>query len=387
MSDCCSSAPGFPSASQMEQLALDHPTIWREICAIQQAILSAASNCQPDGGRMCTVVGGETPMTFVTGVRSIDVLDPGAGYLQDHPTLELIPPVGATVTPASATVTTNGGTVVGITITNAGMGYGPVGATLDVGSANGVGAILRPFVNASGEIIGVNIEDGGLGYAINDGVYASRAVEPNAAYIDARLRVSSVSSAGRILAVDIIEPGTGYQPSITTARLVSSLTNGLPYPYGMGFEAAVYTDAQGGISQITVVNGGTGYVDLAPRLVVSDIGTGLTTRVNMQNDGIATIDVLTRGTNYTASATAMVLNPVTTTVLPARDAVVRLNVAVNTFGTDPQRYYNVWSGAASDKQIQLQMSTVTSYFTRLGYTITVQSNPSTGKTIQWKICW
>ena len=116
MSDCCSSAPGFPSASQMEQLALDHPTIWREICAIQQAILSAASNCQPDGGRMCTVVGGETPMTFVTGVRSIDVLDPGAGYLQDHPTLELIPPVGATVTPASATVTTNGGAVVGITI-------------------------------------------------------------------------------------------------------------------------------------------------------------------------------------------------------------------------------------------------------------------------------
>ena len=155
----------------------------------------------------------------------------------------------------------------------------------------------------------------------------------------------------------------------------------------MGFDAVVQTDAAGGIVQVAVVNGGTGYVDILPRLVVSDIGVGLNTKVNVVNGTISTIDVVNRGANYTGGAAASVLNPVTTNTPPTRPAIVQLDVSVNISGTNPQRYYDVLIGALTDKQIQTQMATVTSYFTRLGYSIIALGNPSTGNTIQWKVCW
>ena len=60
MADCVSTTTStfsFPNASTMEQLATNYSVIWREICAIMQAILAASSQCQVGGGRMCTVVG------------------------------------------------------------------------------------------------------------------------------------------------------------------------------------------------------------------------------------------------------------------------------------------------------------------------------------------
>lgn len=730
MSDCCSAAPGFPTAGQMEQLALAHPTIWQEICAIQQAILSAASQCQPEGGKMCTVVGGNTPMTFTGGVRGVNVLSPGAGYLVDTPNIRIIPPVGAepvdpaapvysrsvpspagvfqsqhyfgrdaalhggiayiaspavdqlvgtpgqvyridtagmsysadpleqgttltggagyalfgwsvavntasiavssladstagnaglvelysltdgsmtasfanpevtlaghdkfgwdiaitdsvlvasslhqsadgvdvnslvhvfdlatntltyTIGEPAATQNTNfgysvavsdtdvfvgvptadggitqsrvdmfdlgtgdyvksfyptdaanlyfgsaisvsgntlavgspfevvgaghigrtylfdivsgdlervvtcpeadiavdgeyfgssvaldghalvvgatkaqpldtdnaskcyvynllasdavparplveatteviynGGSILGVTVVDGGSGYQPVHSTLAVSTSTGMGAEVAPYVNALGEIIGVEVINGGVGYTTADAIYAVRALPLHPAYTDARIRVAAVSSTGRIITAVVDHGGTGYEPSVSTVEVVSTLSPDKAYPHGMGFSASVFTDASGRITGIDVTNAGTGYSQLYPKLVVSDTGTGLTTRVNVLNGFVTSVTVESPGMNYTGSATAAIINPDTATSAPTEPASVVLDIPTNTFGTTPVKYYNVWSGSATDKQIQLQLSTVRTYFERLGYTVVIRSNPDTGNTIQWKICW
>ena len=104
---------------------------------------------------------------------------------------------------------------------------------------------------------------------------------------------------------------------------------------------------------------------------------------------MASIAVTEPGTEYTSLATGSVLNPPTAALPnpPATPAVVTINVSTNTFGTNPNMYWQVWSGAATNKPIQMQLNSVISYFKGLNYTINIQTNPDTGSTIQWHICW
>jgi hypothetical protein len=378
----------------METLATNLPVIWEEICLIQQAILAASSQCQPGGGQMCTVVAGNTPMTFVTGVKNITVVNGGAGYFQDSPAVVFVPPVGVTpILTATGTVTTNGGNILAIPITAGGQGYQPVPATMSVSSVLGTLAVLQPLVNGAGGIVTVNIANGGTGYTVNDTVVATRAVLPNIAYVNAIFKITSVSITGQIIEVVVLNPGSGYQDSVATASIVSSLNPLLPYPSGTGFMATVLTDILGTITQVVISNTGAGYAVNSPYLVITDPGTGATTSVvlgtGLAATSVASISVLTPGTNYTPLATGTVFNPAIVALPnpPVTPAIVTITTSVNTFGTNPNQYWNVWSGAATNKQIQSQMNQVLSYFIALGYTITIQSNPATGSTIQWKICW
>jgi len=390
MSDCCVPGSGFPNAGTMDQLALNHPLIWSEICAIQQAILAAASQCQPGGGQMCTVVGGNTPMTFVSGVDTVTVVNGGVGYFEDVPTVYFEPPVG--VTPesiATGTVTTNGGNILSVNIVSGGTGYQPVPATMSVTSVLGLGALLEPLVNAAGQIVNVNIVNAGSGYTTGDTVTATRAVLPNIAYVNAIFSITSVGILGEIVSIAVLNPGSGYQNSVTEAKIVSTLDTLLPYPLGGGFIGTVLTDPLGVITGVVVDNSGAGYSNFLPYLVISDPGTGAETIVTLNGTSVESIDVTVSGTEYTTSATGIVLNPPTATLPnpPATPAVVTINISENTFGTDSNLYWQVWSGAATSKQISLQLNAVLSYFKGLGYTIIIQTNPNTGSTIQWKICW
>lgn len=386
MADCCTPGTGFPTAPQMEQLATNLPVVWEEICMIQQAILAAASNCQPGGGQMCTVVGGDTPMTFVSGVESVTVVSGGTGYFQDSPSISFIPPVGSAGTGATGTVQTNGGNITGITITAGGTGYQPVPATLAVSSLTGTGADLQPLVNGNGNIVNINIADAGIGYTVNDSIIATRAVLPNSAYVNAQIIITSVSNTGAITGLAIIKSGSGYQSSTTQVQIVSSLNNGLPYPIGAGFLGNVITDLSGVVTQVIVTNPGAGYAVYLPYLVISNPGTGATTKVTLTGTSVSAIAVTSPGSGYVSPATGTVFNPTTATP-PATPAVVTINTSVNTFGTNPNLYWQVWAGTTTNKPIQMQENAVLSYFKGLGYTITIQSNPATGSTIQWKICW
>lgn len=315
----------------------------------------------------------------------------GSGYYEDTPSVYFEPPVG--VVPgivATGTVTTNGGNIISVNITNGGLGYQPVPATMAVTSTIlGAGAILEPLVNAAGQIVNVNIVNGGLNYTVLDTITATRAVLPNIAYVNAVFQITAVSITGAILAVAVLNPGSGYQDSVTTAVIRSTLNPLVSYPLGGGFIGSVFTDILGTITAVTVNNAGAGYTTFLPYLVITDPGTGAETQVTLSGTSVASIAVIEPGTNYTSSATGIVFNPITAALPnpPANPAVVDIVVAENTFGTNPNLYWQVWTGAATNKQIQMQMNQVLSYFKGLEYTIIQQTNPDTGTTFQWKICW
>jgi len=385
---------GFPTASTMGQMATNYALIATEEAMIQQAILAAASQCQPGGGQFCTAIGGATPMTFVSGVGSVTVVNGGAGYYQDTPSVHFVPPLGSIPSiVATGTVTTNGGNVLVINITNGGAGYQPVPATLSISSLAGVGANLQLLVDGYGGAAQVNIIAGGAGYTVNDTVVATRAVAPNVAYVDAVFKVTSVSLTGELIEVVVLNPGSGYQPSVTTVEIVSTLNPALPYPLGTGFQSTVATDLSGTITQVVVTNTGAGYSAYSPYLVITDPGTGAMTKVTLGTGltatSVASIAVTAPGTGYDQFATGTVLNPPTAALPnpPVTPAVVTINVPVNTFGTNPNLYWQVWAGTATNAAISAQLNAVLSYFKGLGYTISIQSNPATGSTIQWKICW
>lgn len=386
----CNSPTGFPNAAQMEQLATNLPVVWEEICMLQQGILAASSQCQPGGGQMCTTIGGLTPMTFVSGVSSITVVNGGSGYFQDIPSIVFVPPVGVTpIITATATATTNGGNILAITMGVNGSGYSPVSATMQVASLTGTLASLQPLVNASGLILGVNIANAGIGYTTGDTVTATRAVLPNIGYVDAIFAITAVGILGEIISIAILNPGSGYEDSVTTVKIVSALNPLLPYPLGGGFIGTVIVDTLGAILGVLINNTGAGYTNFLPYLVITDPGTGATTSVTLSGTSVASISVLTPGVEYTSLATGTVLNPPTAALPnpPSSPAIVTVNTANNTYGTVPHLYWQVWTNTVTNKPIQNQLNSVLSYFTGLGYAISIQSNPQTGSTIQWRICW
>lgn len=480
MADCCTPGTGFPTGPQMGQIATANPIIWEEICAIQQAILEAASPCKPCGTvpEMCTVVGGNTPMTFVSGILEINVVGStpsiapvyetliatagqtivnttvnttpnangvsyllvfvsgvmqiegstfnytvtgpnqltfttaflgsesisiysyasgvsiggGSGYYEDTPSVFFQPPVGVTPSVvATGTVTTNGGNILAINVTNGGSGYQPVPATLSVSSLNGAGAELQPLVNAAGKIVSVNIVDPGVSYTVDDVITATRAVAPNPVYVNAQFKITAVDPAfGEITEVVILNPGSGYQDSVTVPVIRSTLNSALPYPLGTGFMGSTFTDANGVITNVIVDNPGAGYAVYSPYLVITDPGTGAVTKVVLSGTSVAEIIVLESGTGYTEDAVGVVFNPPTAPLPnpPANPAVVDIVVAEDKWcAPDPNLYYQVWAGTKTSKAILLQMNAVLSYFRSLGYTIVIQTNPDTGSTIQWKVCW
>lgn len=390
MSDCCIPGSSFPSASTMQQMSTNSPVVWAEICAIQQAILAAASQCQPGGSQLCTVVGGSTPMTFITGVQSVTVVDGGSGYVADQPAVSFIPPNGATpAVQATATLTTNGSNILSIDIVDGGSGYQPIPATLSISSLLGLGAVLEPLVNAAGQIVGVNVVSGGSSYSTSDSVIANRAVVAHPAYTDASIIITSVSVTGEILSLAVLNPGTGYQPSVTEVSIVSTLNPSMPYQLGTGFYGTVVTDSSGIITQVVINNTGAGYSEYLPYLVISDPGTGATTTVNLVGSSVDTITVNTTGSNYTTLATGTVFNPPLSALPnpPATPAIVTINTPVNTYGTDPLLYWNVWTGTETNAAIQMQINQVIAYFKSHGYTVVVQTNPASGTTLQWKLCW
>lgn len=385
MSDCCTPEPGFPNSALMGQLATNNAVVWEEICALQQAILAASSQCQASGAQMCTTVSGTTPMTFISGLLSVNVTNPGLGYVQDTPAMRFIAPNGSSGAGATGTLLTNGGNILGVNVVLGGSNYQPMPATLAISTVAGNSAILQPLVNAAGQIAAVNIVNPGSGYTINDSVIATRAVAPDMAYVDATFLITSVSITGEILSVIVMNPGSGYQDSVTTVEIVSSL-NASPYPLGTAFQANVLTDVNGVITGVIVTNTGAGYSAMNPYLVISDPGTGATTQVNLVTNTVGSVTVLTPGTNYTQMATGTILNPSTAPAV-ITPSTVALIISNNTYGTNPQLYWQTWAGVTTNKPLSMQLNMVLVYFKNLGYTISLQTNPSAANTLQWKICW
>lgn len=414
MADCCNTTgSGFPSAGDMAKLSVNWPIIWAEIAAIQQAIIAAVSQCPPGcggqggsgipgtggpgsgtGGNSSVCIGGTTPMTFVTGIASVTVVDGGLGYYEDVPAIQFVPPYG--VIPSSVAtgkVITNGSQITSIIITNAGAGYAATGSTASVDSGTGVGAVLAVTVGPTGSIFGISVVSSGINYQASDVINVLRAIAPNPAYVDANVVIGGLDVNGGITAINVINPGTGYGPSLPKANIVSALSPTIPYITGVGFQSYVLTGINGAITGVIISYGGQGYAKLPPQLVIADSGTGAKTKVNLDGNllvppgnSVTTIDVLERGSNYTQNATAQVINPPTAPP-PTEPAIVTLDIPENPYCTNPLLYYQVWAGTITNPAIMYQLDFIKSYFTNLGYSISIGVNPDTGNTLMWCICW
>lgn len=77
---------------------------------------------------------------------------------------------------------------------------------------------------------------------------------------------------GAIYSVNVMNPGTGYGPSVASAKIVSTLTPSDPYPQGAGLQTNIITNDSGVITGVIVVNGGAGYTNISPQLVITDPG-------------------------------------------------------------------------------------------------------------------
>jgi hypothetical protein len=83
----------FPTASTLATTIPNYALTSAEIAMIQQAILAASNPCQPGGVQSsCVTVGGNTPMTFTSGVGAVNVISGGLNYFQDSPMAVIVPP-------------------------------------------------------------------------------------------------------------------------------------------------------------------------------------------------------------------------------------------------------------------------------------------------------
>lgn len=186
--------------------------------------------------------------------------------------------------------------------------------------------------------------------------------------------VPVVSPAGVITSVNVVSPGSAY---------VQSDQIEIDHPIGTGFVCTFTLTPTGGIGEITVVSGGTGYSPVLTTVVISDpTGNDAAATASLGPDGeILAVTVSNPGHGYTTNAIATVTSAYGT------GAELSVIVSENTFGTDPYAYYLVYTGSESNRLLQSQLNQVSSYFQQLGYSVKLYENPDVPGILSWNICW
>jgi hypothetical protein len=379
----CNGNNGFPSASDAKKLARNNSVIWAEICAIQQAILTATSGCEYDetamqcfnnGGDFCVIVGGQTPMSYRSAVSDVNVTVPGQDYFPVVATATITHPIG---TGATADVTvSDSGVVTGFTVTAGGTDYDPIVATADFTTLAGSGAVVTLIVDeTTGAITDTVIVNAGVNYLVGEVIPVSHLTGTGAV-----LEIQSVGSGGEIQTIAITDGGQDYQ------TIVAEVT--VNHPTGLGFEGLVQV-ALGSVVGITVIDGGLLYNDLLPTILIEDItgngaGAETVTDVGLTLGELVDVIVTAGGANYSSDTTGTVVPAPTSS---GADAEVEVVIDLNPFNTNPRDYYLSLIGQLDDCGIKDQIEQVLAYFRDLGYVIEAQVDPETGSTIRWEVCW
>lgn len=257
----------------------------------------------PAGGQTATA------SAYYSGESILDVqiVNPGSEYsfapavIFDAPTLS--PGIRAQGT---ATINAQTGQVTGITITNAGMGYaGTPGVTLQ---AVTTGAIAEVFLSG-GSVLAIDITNQGSDYASAPAVVITGD--------GAGATGTAVMVDGKVVGVDITNGGTGY--STVNVDFVS------------GEGAAGYaTVTNGQVTAITVTDRGHSYTG-APRVVLdSDVGGGATATATIDaNGGIDVVTVVTGGSGYlegnTPSGTGVNFSAIKGTTMETKPGLQYIN--------------------------------------------------------------
>lgn len=224
----------FITGPEARIIARDSVTIFKEICAIQQAILEAISGCPPPG--------------------KYSVVIPQPVYAD--------PPPPITATGAGMLSSTVRYTVASATVLSAGDGY-PVSTTVNAifSDPTATEATLGAALTDGDAIIAIPIVDGGTGYIGGETVVIG---DQGSGGTGATAVVSMVTPlTGEIIQITVTNGGTGYTITGEAALLPRPNTTAL---------GTVVTDATGNViagSTVTITNPGAGYLN-APTLTVEN---------------------------------------------------------------------------------------------------------------------
>jgi hypothetical protein len=227
--------------------------------------------------------------------------------------------------------------------------------------------------------------------------------------------------------VDVVvltDSGSGYT-AVPTVEVTS----------GSGAQAVAIIDNAGSITLISLTNAGKNYTCI-PNVKVD--GTDGIARATLAPTGIDRIVIDNRGSNFVSKPNVFLSDgPAQDGAFVSPNISVRLSYGIDrivvtnpgsgyesapyvtipmhngTWGTDAYAmstlgigdstlivslysdgidYWKVWKNLTPSNILYTRpyaerMDTVIAYFTNLGYTINRQTNPATGKTIQWQVMW
>lgn len=245
-------------------------------------------------------------VTTAGGLVTAVTITNGGLFYTSVPSISL--PVGTFGTPTTAAVLTptlTNGVITAVAITNAGVGYTNVAAS--------TAAVITPVGNgAAGTVVweglGVSaakitnagaIQPDGIFYSIVPKIVVSKPEYqgPGSAVATA---VAVLGQDGRLVGVNITNAGFGYTGGVPTFTVVA----------GSGATANPKF-ADKALQAIEVVLGGSGYI-VAPKVLVTDpsnSGSGATAVANILNGVITSIDVTAAGSGYINGANVVILDP------------------------------------------------------------------------------
>ncbi len=263
-----------------------------------------------------------------TGVQFVDVVNPGSGYVEP-PTVTI---TGGGGSGAQATATIDNGEVTQIVVTQAGSGYTSTPQVLLSGNATAQVSLIPTSINRM-EMLNV-----GGNYVLAPTVV-----------IDGPAQALSVLNPTTVKHVSVTNPGVNYASDPILVWTPSLEETGNPTP------PTVRTQRSFGVSEIVITNPGVNYASV-PTVTIGAPALG--------------------GTQATATATLTVGSGVfhVTAYEPSQD------------------YWKVNCGQSPTSELLVrpykdQIASVTKYFTDLGYSMVLETNPVTGVTLQWTIRW
>lgn len=200
------------------------------------------------------------PATATVGLSTIRyqigtpvITNEGAGYSTSNPPTITVSEPNAQTAIGTAVVSA-GGTIISISLSNAGTGY-TVAPTITVGTAITSTAVAIGTTGAGGIIAGIQTVSVGLGYSV-----APTLTFPNPPAIGVGIgttatAIATIDSVGSINSITITNPGFGYTSS--QSILISS-------PPAYTTATAIATTDFGSVNNIVITNPGSGYTSSNP---------------------------------------------------------------------------------------------------------------------------
>lgn len=356
-----------------------------------------------------SVMGGSgTAATFnlTMCLDSVDLANGGSGYVAPP----VVTVVSSTGYGAHVVADISGGSVTSLSVVANGAAFEDIPS---ITISGGSGALATAHLTGTG-VFTIDMDDIGSGYTQaevtigGDGVNATATAQIVGGSIVAII-VDTLGS-GYTYPPPVTITGDGYTATAHANLIPTSLDyieitangNGYTSPPVVTIEGAATATSRLGetsVSRIDVTNGGVDYtsdpiVSVIPS--INQVGAVISPSTSVTRGfSVDHITVVTGGVGYTTAPSVSISAP---TYLGGNTATATASIGVGagtmTIALYPasKDYYAAWKGTTmSNEDLRRpyvdRMDTIVSYFTNMGYTITRQTNPVTGNTIQWTVKW